>query len=45
MMPFFVAVAFEAQFEVILDANNATWIGFMYAVSLAAQKRYQLVFA
>jgi O-antigen ligase len=45
MMPFFVAVVFEAQFEVILDANNATWIGFLYAVSLAAQKRYQLVFA
>lgn len=45
MMPFFVAIMFEAQFEVILDANNATWIGFLYAVSLARDKRFQLPFA
>lgn len=44
MMPFFVAILFEAQFEVILDANNATWISFLYAVTLASQKRYQLAF-
>lgn len=43
MMPFFAAIFFEAQFEVILDANNATWIGFLYAVSLA-RERYQLPF-
>lgn len=45
MMPFFVAIMFEAQFEVILDANNATWIGFLYAVTFAVQKRYQLIFS
>ncbi len=45
MMPFFVAVAFEAQFEVILDANNATWITFLYAVSLAVDRRFQLPFS
>jgi O-antigen ligase len=45
MMPFFVAVIFEAQFEVILDANNATWISFLYALSLARDKRFQLSFA
>lgn len=43
MMPFFAAILFEAQFEVILDANNATWIGFLYAASLA-RERYQLPF-
>lgn len=45
MMPFFVAIMFEAQFEVILDANNATWIGFLYAVTVAVQKRYQSAFS
>lgn len=44
MLPFFVALAFQAQFEVILDANNATWIGFLYALSLASNKRYQMPF-
>jgi len=45
MFPFLLALAFEAQFEVLLDANNATWISFLYAVSLACNKRYQLSFA
>lgn len=45
MVPFLVALAFEVQFEVLLDANNATWISFLYAVSLACNKRYQLSFA
>lgn len=44
MMPFFVAIAFQAQFEVLLDANNATWIGFLYAITLASNKRYQIPF-
>lgn len=42
MMPFFVTILFLAQFEVILDANNATWISFLYALTLASDKRYQL---
>ena len=41
MMPFFAALVFEAQFEVLLDANNATWIGFLYALSTGVGKRYQ----
>jgi O-antigen ligase len=41
MLPFFVSLMFEAQFEVILDANNATWIGFLYALSIGVGKRYQ----
>ncbi len=45
MVPFFVAIMFEVQFEVILDANNATWLGFLYAISLAHDKRYQLPFS
>lgn len=44
MIPFFMAIMFEAQFEVLLDANNATWISFLYALSLATNKRYQMPF-
>lgn len=45
MMPFFAAIMFEAQFEVILDANNATMIGFIYALTMATNRRYQLPIA
>lgn len=37
--PFFVAILFEAQFEVILDANNATWISFFYALTMILKDR------
>jgi O-antigen ligase len=44
MMPFFATLAFEAQFEVILDANNATMLTFIYAVSTAVNKNYRPIF-
>lgn len=44
-IPFLVAIAFESQFEVILDANNATMIFFIYAVSQAISKRWQMPFS
>jgi O-antigen ligase len=45
MIPFLLALAFEAQFEVVMDANNATMIGCLYALSFARNKLYQLPFA
>jgi len=43
-IPFLVAIAFESQFEVILDANNATMIFFCYALSQSFNKRWQMPF-
>ncbi len=43
LLPLFLAIIFEAQFEVILDANNATMFSFLYALSFSTQKRYQLM--
>jgi O-antigen ligase len=44
MMPVFVALIFQAQFEVILDANNMAWLSFIYAVTKAWDKRFQIPF-
>jgi len=44
MMPFFAALMFQCQFEVLLDANNATWIAFLYALTVAQNKLYQMSF-
>lgn len=45
MLPFFVAICFQAQFESILDANNMAWMGFLYALTMAQDKRYQTPFS
>lgn len=45
LAPFFLAIMFQAQFESILDANNMAWMGFLYAVTMAQDKRYQIPFS
>jgi O-antigen ligase len=41
MMPVFLALLFQAQFESILDANNMAWLGFLYMLTICHDKRYQ----
>ncbi len=45
LAPFFTAIIFQGQFESILDANNMAWMGFLYAVTMAQDKRYQIPFS